>query len=146
MKAIRTHQLKDEKGVPLTVLPWNKRVDGTPYSGLRWERPQSKKPRTKGKSLCGSCHAHDLMILERYGDERQPHTTSAMLHCHNTCLPINILFDTGALQGNYLSKDVAGWMRKHGAVAEADSRQVCGAFNKCQLTKNLFLCKLSLVA
>ena len=75
MKAIRTHQLKDEKGIPLTVLPWNKRVDGTPYSGLKWERPQTKKPRSKGRSLCGSCHAHDLMILDRYGDERLLHTS-----------------------------------------------------------------------
>ena len=57
-------------------------------------------------------------------------------------MPINILFDTGALQGNYLSEDVAGWMRRQGAVAKADRSRVCGAFNECHLTNNLFSCQL----
>ena len=96
MKAIRANQLKDEKGNPVTFLPWHRRVDGTPYAGLKWEKPQPKKQRTKGKSLCVACHEHDLLTLERYGDERLPYTTPALL-CHDSsCKPINILFDTGA--------------------------------------------------
>ena len=62
---------------------------------------------------------------------------------------VNILFDTGALQSNYLSEDVAGWMRQRGVVAQADSSRVCGAFDQCSLTKFLFTCRLgfsSLVA
>ena len=66
-----------------------------------------------------------------------------MFYTRSSTLPVNVLFDTGALQGHYLSVDVAGWMRGHGAVAKADSSRVCGAFNECQLTKNLFLCKLN---
>ena len=31
MKSIRARQLKDEKGVLLTALPFNKRVDGTAF-------------------------------------------------------------------------------------------------------------------
>ena len=100
-----------------------------------------KKPK-KGKSLCEACHVHDLFTLSRYGDDGQQHTTSAQLHVNNACMPVNILFDTGALQGNYLSEDVAGWMQRQGAVAKADSSRVCGAFNECQLTKNLFTCNL----
>ena len=88
--------------------------------------------------MCEACHVHDLPTLSRYGDEGLPHTTPAMLHCHNTSMPVNILFDTGALQGNYLSEDVAGWMRQQGAVAKADSSRVCGAFDECQITKICF--------
>ena len=89
-----------------------------------------------------TCHGHELLTLERYGDERLPYTTPALL-CHSSsCMPINILFDTGALQGNYLSEDVAGWMRRQGAVAKADSSRVCGAFNERNITKNLLTCQL----
>ena len=33
IKAIRANQFKDEKGNPVTVLPWHRRADGTPYAG-----------------------------------------------------------------------------------------------------------------
>jgi hypothetical protein len=142
LKAIRASNLKDEKGNPLTTLPWNKRVDGSPYSGLKWDKPKPKKQKVKGESLCVSCHESDLLTLSRYGDERHLHTTPAVIQYAGTQKSVNILFDTGALQGNYLSEDVAGWMRQRGAIAKADSSRVCGAFNNCQITKNLFSCNL----
>ena len=92
--------------------------------------------------MCVSCHESDLLTLSRYGDERHLHTTPAVIQYAGTQKSVNILFDTGALQGNYLSEDVAGWMRQRGAIAKADSSRVCGAFNNCQLTKNLFSCNL----
>ena len=135
MKAIRANGLKDRNGDPLTVLPWNKLTDGSEYTGMihypkgdKGENPNKKSK--KGKSLCEACHVHDLLTLSRYGDDGQPHTTTAQLHVNNACMPVKILFDTGALQGNYLSEDVAGWMQRQGAVAKAESSRVCGAFNE----------------
>ena len=139
MKSIRDRGLKDEKGVLLTTLPFNRRVDGTALK-LAWDKPPAKRQKTS-KSPCTTCHEHDLLTLARYGDERQRHTVSALL-CHNTdTMHVNILFDTGALQSNYLSEDVAGWMRQRGVVAQADSSRVCGAFEQCSLTKFLFNCR-----
>ena len=125
------------------MLPFNKHIDGSEYKGMTWDSKPKYKKQKQGESLCEACHVHELLTLNRYGDESLPHTTSAMLHVHNTCMPVNILFDTGALQGNYLSEDVAGWMQRQGAVAKADSSRVCGAFNECHLTKNLFLCHIT---
>ena len=149
MKSLRDHPINDENGKPYTVLPWKKCLDGTDFF-MPWskaaapsgEKPKKKKPKT-GKPSCEACHVHDLLILNRYGDCGSRHTTSALLRVHDTCLTVDILFDTGALQGNYLSADVAGWMRRNGAVAKADSSRVCGAFEACQITKNLFLCNLN---
>jgi hypothetical protein len=109
MKAMTASCLKDQDGNTLTTLPWNRRTDGSDYKGMSWDsKPPSKKQKTKGKPLCKACHVHDLLTLSRYGAEDSQHTTPAMLHCHDSCMPVNILFDTGALQGNYLSEDVAG--------------------------------------
>ena len=69
---------------------------------------------TKSTPTRDTCHGHELLTLERYDDERLPYTTPALL-CHSSsCMPINILFDTGALQGNYLSEDVAARSRSKG--------------------------------
>ena len=95
MKSIRANKLADQKGVPLTTLPFKKRVDGTALK-LVWDKQSTKRQKTS-KSPCTSCHEHDLLTLARYGDERQRHTVSALL-CHNTdTMHVNSLFDTGAL-------------------------------------------------
>ena len=67
---------------------------------------------------------------------------SATLVIEDHVLTVNVLFDTGALQGNYLSKDVADWLRQHGATSKDVASRICSAFNDCQLTNNLFTCHL----
>ena len=88
------------------------------------DKGENPKKKSKSKSLCEACHVHDLLTLSRHGNDGQQHTTSAQLHVNNACMPVKILFDTGALQGNYLSEDVAGWMQQQRAVAKADSSRV----------------------
>ena len=103
----------------------------------------------KGTPTCVECRSHtcdtsDLLMLQRYDHSRssQNHTVSATLVIEDHVLTVNVLFDTGALQGNYLSKDVADWLRQHGATSKDVASRICSAFNDCQLTNNLFTCHL----
>jgi hypothetical protein len=105
MKSIRENQLKDDKGVLLTTLPFNKRVDGTALKRV-WDKQPAKRQKTI-KSPCTTCHEHDLLTLARYGGERHRHTVSALLYQNADTMHVNILFDTGSLQSNYLSEIVA---------------------------------------
>jgi len=81
-------------------------------------------------------------VLQRYGDAPIEHTVSATLVIDSFELTIAVLFDTGALQGNYLSGSVADWMRRHGAEAAHSPSRICSAFNECQLINNLFNCHI----
>ena len=63
----------------------------------------AKKSKTQGR--CHECE--DLFVLQRYADNDDEHTIAAML-THNACeLPVRVILDTGALQGNYMSPGVA---------------------------------------
>ena len=42
-KSLRDNNVKDDKGEILKVLPWGKRVDGTAYKGIQWDKPKEKK-------------------------------------------------------------------------------------------------------
>ena len=56
---------------------------------------------------------------------------------------IPILFDTGALQGNYLSSDVGDWLRQWGAEPANEPSRICSAFNECKIINNLFSCTIN---
>ena len=83
------------------------------------------------------------MGFERYSEAPIEHTVSAMIVIDSFELIVSVLFDTGALQGNYLNKSVADWMRRHGAEADSSPSLVCSAFNECQLINNLFSCNFA---
>ena len=51
---------------------------------------------------------------------------------HSDQLPANMLFDTGALQGDYVSKDLAYKLKSLGALRQGCQINVCGPGGKCQ--------------
>ena len=65
-------------------------------------------------------------------------TVSAIINVHNRNLTVAVLFDTGALQGNYVNKRTADWLRTNGATVDEAPCRVCSAFNECVLIKNNF--------
>ena len=153
LKKIRAAGLKDLKtNEPLEILPWDKRAYGTVYKLPTWNPPTRKGHRDskkQGTPTCVECESHtcdtsDLLMLRRYDNSRpsRTHTVSAHLVIDDHVLTVNVLFDTGALQGNYLSRDVADWLRRHGATSTDVASRICSAFNDCQLTNNLFTCHL----
>ena len=136
MKQIRAAGLKDKDNNPLELLPWTSRTDGTPYKLPRWE--DTSKKRKRGKHVCTSCSTDDLMVLQRYARVPQEYTTTASLIVAQSNLTINVLFDTGALQGNYLSTGVADWLMRQGADTRQEPSRICSAFNECVITNNIF--------
>ena len=70
------------------------------------------------------------------------YTTPARIMINDAVLNVNILFDTGALQGNYVNENVARWMRTHGAEEIENPCRVCSAFNECVIINNSFICNI----
>ena len=149
MKAIKAANLRGADGQLLDKLPHDRRANGDPYTMPKGQQgaspsttPSSKK--TKGKCLeCLECN--DLYVLHKHDTHTDAHTVPAML-THDACeLPVRILFDTGALQGNYLSTDVGDWLRQRGAEPANDPSNICSAFKECKVINNLFSCDLNLL-
>ena len=55
---------------------------------------------------------------------------------HSNQLPTNMLFDTGSLRGDYVSKDLAYKLMSLGAFRQGCQINVCGPGGKCQKVKN----------
>jgi hypothetical protein len=95
----------------------NSKLDGTKWefgekSFVAFTEATSKKRKREGKNT----HSHSCYLLEE--TEVSPVSTAHTLRC-GIITPrkksyVDILIDTGALQGNYLSSDVAQWLRHQG--------------------------------
>ena len=70
-------------------------------------------------------------MLDNTLENDNPHTVISKLIVNENELTINVLFDTGALQNNYINKDTAGWIIKHGGKSTKINCRVCSAFNNC---------------
>jgi len=93
-------------------------------------------PNTQGES-------HQLASITLLNDNYNIILPSVLLHTINTQLTLTCLFDTGALQGNYISADVATFLRERGeAVAETDTGKVSINFagtDQCTFIFGLFV-------
>ena len=97
----------------------------------------------KPKPKTGNCHCEDLtndmLNMLQLHEPDASYTTPAKIMINEFALTVNVLFDTGALQGNYVNEDTAAWMRRHGAEEFNSPTRVCSAFNECVITKNSML-------
>ena len=83
-----------------------------------------------------------MMAIRQYDAEAIEHTVPARLTIENAELTINVLFDTGALQSNYLSKEVADWLTRQGGERILNPAKICSAFDECQIANDLFKCHI----
>jgi hypothetical protein len=145
LRRLRANNVVDKKGNVYTVLPFAKRADGSPYTPPE----PAKGPKSLGKRKTGElltdyheCHECETAAWDRinvlnasYDDS---HAVSASIYINDRELTLAVLFDTGALQGNYVSKRTAEWLRENGATMDEAPCRVCSAFNECILIKNKF--------
>ena len=148
LRKLKANNVVDRQGVVYTVLPYGKRADGTPYNPP--EPPRGPKPLGKRKTGeeppgchdCNECHECKTSAWEcvnvlntSYDDS---HAVPVSIHVYDHHLTLNVLLDTGALQGNYVSKRTAEWLRTNGATMSEEPCRICSAFNDCVLIKNKF--------
>jgi len=96
-------------------IPWNKTL-----SGASWKKPSSGE-------LISVIHEADNAIS----------IFPALIITPSNSLNINVLLDTGAMQGNYISEEIAEWLKAQGATPKCCSTTVCSAFKGeiCYKTK-----------
>jgi hypothetical protein len=130
------------KPKPFSNLPWTSRCDGS-----TWDHPPHPSGKTKsstgdngkpfqnnGKRHKGMETIHTLHIPPITED-----TIKTILIHNNHELTIDILLDTGALQGNYISIETANWLRSKGAKASnVNSNKVCSAYGECKHSLGTF--------
>ena len=76
------------------------------------------------------------MYVMHANDNDMQHTINAEILIDKLTKPISVLLDTGALQSNYVSPEVAEWIQQHGGESVDRWTKVCGAFN-CKIIKKV---------
>ena len=142
---------KSEKGKAWIAKGKNSVAINSKLDGTKWEfgeksfaaftEATSKKRKREGKNI----HSHSCYLLEE--TEVSPVSTAHTLRC-GIITPrkksyVDILIDTGALQGNYLSSDVAQWLRHQGVEEKNEKIKVC-SFKGCEAINSYFLVDFSL--
>jgi len=125
------------------------RLDGTKLDlprkdggGKSSHSHKAKKHKTSKSNTC-NCHNDELYMLDKILDNNSLHTVSAQIIVNNNKLTVDVLFDTGALQSNYLNEETAGWITKHGGKPKKLDSRVCSAFNECVNITKVFNTNIS---
>ena len=153
-KTLKSWKVDGADTKALDALPFHRRLDGSKFD---WNAAnakattQNKRKKDKGakdshqnkkkKGECNTCSLHRLYLLNKASEDAE-HTVKTHLIVNDNFLTINVLLDTGALQGNYVSLETASWMQRQGVTPVLNSIAVCGAFDECKFIKNEFSCKL----
>ena len=100
------------------TLSFTKHLDGTDLSAKELKAMAEAKAKILGTNLP---LLPPLQIVSFINDNRI--TTKYFVQCYvstndSNCLPVNVLVDTGALQGNYVSPTVADWLDKQDLVGK----------------------------
>ncbi len=135
-------------------LNWKTTSDGKPWTRTQSAQPKvsSTEPREPSKKKKRTCKCVDCMNkIEQYNTDiseidhehiyvmntynssivkSSPTVLATILSNHNS-LTVNVLFDTGALQSNYVSERVAKWLDENGTKAVVSKARVCSALNTC---------------
>ena len=109
-----------------TVLPWAMTLSGQP-----WAHPTKPDKKRGNDNIDYISLLHTSTFLNDYT------ITDATIPCeitlNNNVYNVYALFDTGALQDNYINKTVATWLTSQGALTCGCRKLVCSAFsNVCQ--------------
>jgi hypothetical protein len=57
---------------------------------------------------------------------------------NNTFLNVNVLLDTGALNADYMGKEVSEWLENHNFIFDKSKlTRVCAAFDDCQISSKV---------
>jgi hypothetical protein len=131
---------KDWKKEGRDVLPW-----AVALNGVSWNPPEkpssSANKRKKGESLNhlqnnhNNCNSNSCLICKKNDDdEKLKNTISCQilinLQISNTKpLDVEVLIDTGALQGNYVNKQIASMLNNNGLNIIKNNKQICSAIN-----------------
>jgi hypothetical protein len=117
--------------------------------------PERKKHKTsKCTNVCMCIYNTDyidtdrMYLLGRYRNMHKSfnHTVLSTIYANNTVSNIHVLLDTGALQSDYVSTKIAGWLEAN-QVQKVDSKvaRVCTAFDECKLINYSFNTKFSFI-
>jgi hypothetical protein len=103
------------------------------------ENPSKRQKKGNNFTTNHNCHLLDET-------ESSPVSEAHTLHC-GIITPqkksyVDILVDTGSLQGNYLSADVAQWLRHQGVEEFFEKIKVC-SFKGCETVNSYFLVDFS---
>ena len=103
------------------------------------ENPSKRQKKGNNFTTNHNCHLLDET-------ESSPVSEAHTLHC-GIITPqkksyVNVLIDTGALQGNYLSADVAQWLQHQGVEEFKEKIKVC-SFKGCETVNSYFLVDFS---
>jgi hypothetical protein len=103
-------------------------------------KQKSKFKKLRTSKSCISCNTciDELCMLDNTLENDNPHTVISKLIVNENELTINVLFDTGALQNNYINEDTAGWITKHGEKSTKIDSRVWSAFNNFVTITNSF--------
>ena len=120
--------------------PKSGKIEGTevlPFqhliNGRRWEGAPKAPENFKKKNEC----KYNTTLHTIYDEYINPLTQSCIVTNNNT-LYIDCLFDTGALQDNYIDTETADWLASNGAIGSVDNKLVCSAFSSCETKKRKF--------
>jgi len=130
-------KLNGERWEPeISFRKWKK--EKAPNTG---DTGNSSKNNKKGNKITPN---HNCHLLDE--TESSPVSEAHTLHC-GIITPqkksyVNVLIDTGALQGNYLSADVAQWLQHQGVEEFIEKIKVC-SFKGCETVNSYFLVDFS---
>ena len=140
-KAIQSGNLRDAKGNKFTCIPFLTTLAGKMLKQPPPPKKDEKSTKQKGNCLCHAIQQEQINMIDVHTSD-DAYTTPAKIMINDSVLNVNILFDTGALQGNYVNESVARWMRAHGAEEIQNPCRVCSAFDECVIINNSFICNI----
>ena len=138
---------KNKEEFPKEVLPWSFLKEGA-----RWESAPEKEKLQQGGGGGAAPKQPFKRSYQKQGEDddelmslsllnvekKKSHTIECIIDKNDEKLTVNSLIDTGAIQANYISVEVATWLTSRGAACECDA--------KCQKKKSAVLSLMSVVS